>query len=191
MRRKTHQLVLTALFVALVLLLGLTPLGMIPLGFTNATTLCIPVIVGTLMLGLKTGMALGFCFGTVSMLGAFGIAGPLSALAATLAAESPALTLTVCYVPRLIIPVVVYAAHSLLERKHGSVALAGAAIAGSVCNTILYLGMMLVFYMIKGLDYSGLLLAMSGTGLIQGGCEAVIAAVLTPPVVNALRKIQR
>lgn len=47
MNQKTHHLVLTALFVALILLLGFTPLGLIPLGFINVTILCVPVIIGT------------------------------------------------------------------------------------------------------------------------------------------------
>ena len=70
---QTLHIVLTALFIALVLLLGLTPIGLIPLGFINVTILCVPVIVGTLFLGLKTGLVLGLCFGGVSALSAFGI----------------------------------------------------------------------------------------------------------------------
>ena len=35
--KATRQLTLTALFIALVVLLGLTPLGLIPLGFINVT----------------------------------------------------------------------------------------------------------------------------------------------------------
>ena len=60
MKNNTRQLSLTALFVALVFLLGLTPLGLITLGFINVTILCLPVIVGTILLGLKTGLLLGF-----------------------------------------------------------------------------------------------------------------------------------
>ena len=104
MNQKTRHLALTALFVAFILLLGFTPLGMIPLGFIYVTTLCIPVVVGTMLLGPKTGLALGFCFGTVSALSAFGIAGTPSSLAATLVAASPVLALVMCYLPRLAVP---------------------------------------------------------------------------------------
>ena len=112
-------------------------------------------------------------------------------LAATLAAVSPVLTLLMCYVPRLMIPVIVYAVNNLAVRWHRNGALAAAAIAGSLCNTILYLGMMLVFYMMMGIEYGGLLALIGGTGLLAGGCEAVVAAVITTPIVMALRKIQR
>ena len=191
MRKKTRHLVLTALFVALVLLLGLTPLGLIPLGFINVTVLCIPVIVGTILLGLKTGLILGFCFGSVSALSAFGIAGTPSALAATLVAANPVLALVMCYVPRLLVPVVAYAVNGLVERWNRHAAPAAAAVAGSLSNTVLYLGLMLMFYILEGIEYSGLLALIGGTGLVGGGCEAVAAAVITTPVVMALRKIQR
>ena len=95
----TKQLVLTALFIALILLFGLTPIGMIPLGFINISLLGVPVVIGTLVLGLKTGLLLGFCFGTVSALSAFGIYGTPSALAAALVAASPLLAALMCYVP--------------------------------------------------------------------------------------------
>ena len=44
LHNSTYRLVLTALFVALVILFGLTPAGLISLGFINVTLLCIPVI---------------------------------------------------------------------------------------------------------------------------------------------------
>lgn len=193
MNRKTHQLVLTALFVAFVLLLGLTPLGMIPLGFINVTILCVPVVVGTLVLGLKSGMILGFCFGTVSALSAFGIYGTPSTLASTLVAKSPLLALVLCYVPRLTVPVVVHFAHKLVAhgKKTARAALPVAAAAGSICNTVLYLGLMLMFYVMTGIEYANLLKLIGGTGLIAGGCEAAAAAILTTPIVMALRKIQK
>ena len=61
-RNKVRKLVLYALFVALIFVLGLTPVGLIPLGFINVTLLCIPTIVGTVILGLKAGLVLGFFF---------------------------------------------------------------------------------------------------------------------------------
>lgn len=193
MYQKTRSLVLTALFVALVFLLGLTPLGLIPLGFINVTVLCIPVVIGTIVLGLKTGMVLGFAFGTVSALSAFGIAGTPSALAATLVAKSPALALVMCYVPRLMVPVAVWGVYRLFARKKAHVrsALPVAAAAGSLCNTILYLGLMLLFYVMMGIEYANLLALIGGTGLIAGACEAIAAAVLTTPIVMALWKIYK
>ena len=53
------NLVTLALLMALIFLMGQTPLGLIPLGFCNVTLLVIPVAVGTLFMGLKYGRAAG------------------------------------------------------------------------------------------------------------------------------------
>ena len=60
---KLRQLTLTSLFIALVVLFGMTPLGLIPVGTLNATILHIPVIIGVIALGLKPGLILGLAFG--------------------------------------------------------------------------------------------------------------------------------
>ena len=193
MYQKTRHLVLTALFIALVMLLGFTPMGMIPLGFINVTILCLPVVIGTIVLGLKTGIILGFSFGTVSALSAFGIVGTPSSLAATLVAANPLLALVLCYVPRLLVPVTVCGVYKLVAagKDESRTALPFAAAAGSLCNTILYLGLMLLFYVMTGIEYANLLALIGGTGLIAGACEAIAAAVITTPVVMALWKIYK
>lgn len=190
MNKKTHSLVLTALLIALVLLLGLTPLGMIPLGFINISLLSIPVSVAVLTVGLKQGMITGFAFGTVSALSAFGIVGTPSSLAATLVAASPALALLMCYVPRLLIPAAVWAVNRMTSKngRTSKKALPLAAAAGSLCNTVFYLGLMLLFYVLMGLDNSRILALIGGTGLIAGACEAVAAAIIVTPVVIVVRK---
>lgn len=192
MNMNTRRLSITALFVALILLLGFTPLGMIHLGFINVTILGIPVIIGTLVLGLKSGMLLGFCFGTVSALSAFGIIGMPSTLAGTLVAANPFLALIMCYVPRLLVPISVFLIYKLAARGNArsKSALPFAAAAGSLCNTVFYLGLMLLFYIATGIEYANLLALIGGTGLIAGISEAVAAAIITTPVVAALWKVQ-
>lgn len=193
MKEKTRQITLTAVFIALVLLLGLTPLGLIPLGFINVTILCIPVIVGTLVLGIRAGLILGVCFGLVSTLRAFGIPYPASGLVSTLMAESPLLVILMSMLPRILVPIETMGIYRLLEgeRVNQYVALPVAALAGSLTNTIFYLGMMLVFYYIAGLDSAGILGLIAGTGAIAGGCEALAAALITTPVVAALWVVQK
>lgn len=193
MRNKTFRLTLTSLFIALVLLLGLTPLGLIPLGFINVTILCIPVIVGTILLGLKVGLLLGTCFGIVSAMSAFGLSMTApSALASALVAANPVLALLMCFVPRLAVPVVAHFVYRLTSGADGRAArsLPLAAAAGSICNTVLYLGMMLLFYILCGLDATAILALVGGTGLIAGGSEAVVAALLVSPIVAALWKVE-
>ena len=71
--KKLKTLVLGAILAAVTLLLGMTPLGIIPLGFINVTIMCIPVIVGTICCGLGVGLILGAVFGIASTCSAFGV----------------------------------------------------------------------------------------------------------------------
>ena len=65
---KTKEIVLLALFSAIILLMAFTNLGFIPLGVINATIVHIPVIIGALFLGPKKGAFLGFLFGLTSFI---------------------------------------------------------------------------------------------------------------------------
>ena len=67
-------------------------------------------------------------------------------------------------------------------------AVPAAAAAGSICNTVLYLGLMLLFYTLLGLESTGLLALIGGTGLIAGGCEAAAAALISTPIAAAPAK---
>ena len=190
--QQMRNFVLTALFIALILLLGLTPIGMIPLGFINISLLGIPIVIGTLLMGLKTGLVLGFCFGAVSALSAFGIYGTPSALAGALVAASPLLAALMCFVPRLLIPVFTFFVYRLAgsgERKMRAVTLAAAA--GSLTNTVFYLGLMLLFYIITGINSEKVLALIGGTGLIAGSAEAIANALISAPVMAALWKIKK
>ncbi len=66
--RTTKELVQLSLFVAIIVLMAVVPfLGYIPLGFTRATIIHIPVIIGSIILGPKYGAFLGFIFGLTSL----------------------------------------------------------------------------------------------------------------------------
>ena len=51
--------------------------------------------------------------------------------------------------------------------------------------------MMLLFYVMCGIDTSGVLALIGGTGLIAGLSEATVAAVLVPPILTAVQKTRR
>lgn len=72
--------------------------------------------------------------------------------------------------------------------KHAPTAVA--AVCGSLTNTILYLGMMLLFYVMCGIDTTAVLALIGGTALIAGLSEAAVAAVLVPPILTAVQKIR-
>ncbi len=249
--KNIKNLCLLALFVALIVLLGFTPLGLIPLGFITVTILCVPVIIGTLFLGLKSGLVLGASFGAVSFISA--LIKP-SALVSTLMGVSPVLVFVMSVLPRMCVPAVAWGVHQWITRRSANPnaayltaavcggllnalaylllpgwlqnagmsaqgastlgivlglfigvgagyamfrllsmkgkAVAVAAVCGSMTNTILYLGLMLLFYVLCGIDSTKVLTLIGGTALLAGSMEAVVAAVLCTPILSALRRVK-
>ena len=154
------NLVTLALLMALIFLMGQTPLGLIPLGFCNVTLLVIPVAVGTLFMGLKYGVLLGLTFGATSFVSA--LLRP-STLVGTLMGASLPMVIVMTFLPRLMVPVVIHFVHKAMAHKLEKTGLAVAAACGSLTNTILYLGLMLIFYMICGIDNTAVLTAIGAT----------------------------
>lgn len=186
-----HQ-VLTALFAALTLMLGLTPLGLIPLGPINLTILHVPVIIGTLFLGLRAGLLLGFCFGLASTLAAFGVSlgAAQSGLALLVVTASPLLAVVMCMLPRLMIPVVTHLVYAGVRRaRKERVAVIAAALCGSLTNTVLYLGTMALLFVSLRLDLQRWASAILTVTALAGALgEAPVAAILAVPVTAALKK---
>ena len=187
-RKQLNNLVLLALFVGLIFLLGQTPLGLIPLGWCNVTLLVIPVAIGTIYMGLKSGLVLGLAFGATSMVSA--LIKP-SVLVGTLMGASPLAVVVMTFLPRLCIPLVIWGVFKLLSKKQKHLAVAVAAACGSLTNTILYLGLMLIFYMMAGIDNTAVLTAIGATAGGAGPCEAIAAALICPPILTALWRIRR
>lgn len=187
-RKQLNNLVLLALFVGLIFLLGQTPLGMIPLGWCNVTLLVIPVAIGTIYMGLKSGLVLGLAFGATSMVSA--LIKP-SVLVGTLMGASPLAVVVMTFLPRLCIPLVIWGVYKLLAKKQKHIAVAVAAACGSLTNTVLYLGLMLIFYMMAGIDNTAVLTAIGATAGGAGPCEAIAAALICPPILTALWRIRR
>ena len=187
-RKQLNNLVLLALFVGLIFLLGQTPLGLIPLGWCNVTLLVIPVAIGTIYMGLKSGLVLGLAFGATSMVSA--LIKP-SVLVGTLMGSSPLAVVVMTFLPRLCIPLVIWGVYKLLAKKQKHLAVAVAAACGSLTNTVLYLGLMLIFYMMAGIDNTAVLTAIGATAGGAGPCEAIAAALICPPILTALWRIRR
>ncbi len=206
MMNSTRIMTLTSLFIALIAILSFTPFGLISLGVINVTILAIPVIIGTILLGLKPGLVLGLAFGLISTISM--ITTPKSLLATTLYAANPFFAILMCIVPRVLIPVVTWLVFRAVSGKTArrAAALPIAAVAGSATNTVVYLGLMLLFYRLVGfgnetvsaalatrdlLSFDMLLKFVAGLTASAGIPEAIAAAVLTTPIVMALWKIDK
>lgn len=119
---KTYELVLTALFTAIIIIMAFTPLGYIPLVVINATIIHIPVILGALFLGPKKGAFLGFVFGLTSFINNTFKAVTPSAfvfspiLAANVVGVSGIFkSLYICFVPRILVGVIPYYVYLLVR----------------------------------------------------------------------------
>lgn len=175
----------TALLFALIVVFGLTPLGFINVGVVYITFLCIPVIIGTLAMGLHQGIFLCLGMAGVSLYKAITAT---SALVAPLMQDSLGWVIALCLFPRIMVPVVTNGVHRLLKMKNEKLSFAVSAAAGSLTNTILYLGLMLVFYVLVGLENPTLLGTVGTIALTAGLPEAAAAAIITAPVLMALKK---
>lgn len=112
---KTAELVLTALFAAIIIIMAFTPLGYIPLVVINATIIHIPVILGALFCGPKKGGFLGFIFGLTSFIKNTVMPTSLSAFvfspvlaASTVGTSGIFKSAFICFVPRILVGVLPY-----------------------------------------------------------------------------------
>lgn len=199
MHNNLRRFVTTALLVAVCLLLGLTPIGYIPIPPIEITLLCIPVIIGVMTQGLGAGLVLGFFFGLTSFLQIFIKPTPLSQL---LFALSPLKTVITIFVPRLLVPVTTWLVYRAITgdtrlRHHAAVGVG--AFIGSITNTVLFLGALYLLFMPEIGDlaaafgttpelFGGVL---AGIGAINGLPEAAVAVVLCIPIVAALSKFNK
>lgn len=188
--------VLFAMFVAIMGLLYITPLGMIPLGAINATTFHIPVIVGAIILGPKFGACLGGVFGLMSFLKA-SLAPTVTSFAFSPLVPVPGLgrgslwALVIAFVPRILIGVTAYYSYRLIEKlfKNEAVAIGIGAFVGSATNTVLVMGLIGLLF---GDAYAGVVgkafdLILRATVLMNGLPEAAVAVVIAVAVCKAVK----
>ena len=142
---KTYELVLTALFTAIIVIMAFTPLGYIPFVVINATIIHIPVILGALFLGPKKGAFLGFVFGLTSF-----INNTFKAATASAFVFSPVLaynvvgvsgifkSIYICFVPRILVGVVPYFIYLLIRKALGSEQKTGKIVVDVLASLILF-----------------------------------------------------
>ena len=143
---KTYELVLTALFTAIIVIMAFTPLGYIPLVVINATIIHIPVILGALFLGPKKGAFLGFTFGLTSF-----INNTINPATASAFVFSPVLaynmvgvsgifrSLYICFVPRILVGVIPYFIYILIRKALKSEQKVGRIVVDVLASLILFI----------------------------------------------------
>ena len=197
-KTSTRELVLVALFCAIIVIMAFTPMiGYIPLGFTRATIIHIPVIIASIILGPKKGAFLGFVFGLTSFINntinptvtSF-VFTPFFSLGN---AEPSWLSLIVCFVPRILVGVVPYYVRKITKKLPDVISFALAGLFGSLTNTILVMN--LIYFLFKesyaaasGKAVEVLYAAIGSVILINGVPEAIVAAVITFAICKAVNR---
>lgn len=191
---KTRGLVQLAIFSAIIVVMAYTPfIGYIPLGFTRATIIHIPVIIGSLMLGPKKGAVLGGVFGLTSFINNT-INPTVTSFVFTpfynLGEYSGGIgSIIICFLPRILIGVVPFFVYRFVKKLFGrdgvsSTGLVLAGLSGALTNTLLVMNLIFVFFRdayasANGVATSGVYKFILGIIGMNGVPEAIVAAVIT------------
>ena len=197
--KDTRYMVTLAMMAAIVVLLANTPLGMIQLPVIKATTVHIPVIIGSILLGPGAGAILGGVFGLCSMvsntqaptllsfafspfLSTTGLIGALKALWVSIGC-------------RVMIGVVSGWVHIFLKnlKVPMSVRLAVTGFVGSMTNTIFVMGSIYLLFAqqyaeVKNVGMEAVFGLVMATVATSGVPEAVAAAILVTVITAGVLK---
>jgi len=200
-------MVQVAIFGAVICVMAFTPfLGYIPLGFTRATIIHIPVIIASLLMGPKKGGALGFLFGLTSFINNTMNPTPTSFVFTpfySIAGVSGGWgSVIICFLPRILVGIIPYYVYKLIIRfsnektkKTGvsSIGLVTAGVAGAMTNTLLVMNLIFLFFReayasANNVAVSGVYTFILSIIGINGVPEAIVAGVLTLCIGRALLK---
>jgi uncharacterized membrane protein len=184
----TRQITNIGMLSAISIILGATPLGIIPIPPLGATIMHIPVIIGAILEGPLAGAMIGLIFGVFSLIKS--ITSPTSPAAFVF--MNPIISI----LPRMLIGITSYYAYKIIKIKSNSVRIAVGALVGSFTNTIGVLGLIAVIYLhryAEALNMSvpaakSLILSIAG---FSGVPEAAISILVTAPVVLIAKKIKK
>ena len=187
MRSKNQRIAILGLLIGLMLLLGFTPVGNISIGPANITLMGFPVIIGTLFLGIREGLLLGFLFGFFNFLKTFIAPSALTAPLLMQASHwfSPVLYFVLMILPRMLVSVVVWALNHMKLMKPLRYGIA--AVGGSLTNTVGFLGLMWLFFHADiaanyGISPDAVTAMLVGLGISNGLIEAAVSALCSPIV---------
>ena len=190
-RQRTFQMVLSAMFIAIIILQSFVPfLGNIPIVALNITIIHITVIVGGIVLGPRAGFLFGFTWGVCSLILAYTSANILSFMIFT----NPLISI----LPRLLMGGLValfyHKATKLIASDRLRMAVSG--FLGSIMNTVfvlssIYLLMGNQYAELKGKTVAELPLFLMSVVMTNGVPEALAATVVTPIIASILVKIYK
>ncbi len=184
-----RRMTVTGMLGAISVVLGMTPLGFIPIGTTSATIMHIPVIVGAIVEGPIVGMLVGLIFGISSLIRSITIPTPTSFVF-----WNPLVSI----LPRILIGLVSYYIYKICIKttKNEAVSLGITGALGTLVNTLGVLGMIYVLYAERfvtaiGLSADNAFKIISGIGITNGLPEMFVAMIIVTAVVKAIKKVKK
>lgn len=176
-----------ALLISIEFILGFTPLGFIAIPPVAITTMHIPVIITSIILGPLCGGILGLSFGFISLFKAItGVAlSPINLLFSPFTSGAPLYSIIMCLVPRFllgIIPAYIYKFLSTTIKNH-SITIGISAAIGTICHTVLVLGCMSIFF--KAMVLKEVFLTIIS---LNGSVEILAAVIVVPAVALPVKK---
>ncbi len=191
------NLTLTAIFLAIIVVMSFTPLGYLKMGTIEISLLAIPVAAGAALLGVGGGALLGLAFGITSFIQCFG----MSAFGTALFGISPVLTAVLCIVPRVLVGVASALVYKMLKNKNvqANVSSLISFLTAAVVNTVLFVGLFIAFFGSTEF-YAGLETQFATTGVIaffaafvgvNGIVEAVASAVVGGGLGSVIKRIEK
>ncbi len=139
MKISTRSIVVAGVMIAISAVLALTGLGYFPVPnvTSEATIMQVPAIIGGVLEGWGVGLIVGMVFGINALTRFAGL---------PIFAGQPAwMPFVVLFLPRLFIGVVAALTYQAMKRGNQIVALSVAAVAGTLTNTVLVLGLGILF----------------------------------------------
>ena len=198
MNNKTLKLTVYALFLAIMLVMGLVPgLGFIPTPVAGIAIIQVPVILASYFLGYKGGMFFGLVFGITSIINCFIQPDVFAAIIMNAGGIKTIGLMIICLViPRVLIGLTTRATYDLIYRfdKTRLLSMGLSAFIGTLTNTVFFLG---AFYMFAreacmtgfgAANEKALFDMMLGVVTFNGVIEAVTSVVLCTAIGQALYK---
>lgn len=179
-----------AMLAAIIVLMAFTPVGYLQIGLVKMTFIMIPVAVGAITLGEKSGAFLGLVFGITSFVQCFG----LDIFGTTLMSINPIYTFIMCLVPRVLMGYLCGLIYKALARFKKGIAVVVASLSAPIFNTLFFMTLLMLFF--GNSDYImsmragteslwAFLVAFVG---LNGVMEVVTTTVIAPPVALAVEK---
>ena len=183
MGNKQHVRLLTfnALLIAIILVLTLVPnIGFIQIPPLSLTTIHIPVIIGAILFGNRTSIILSLAFGLSSWF-----------VASTRGAATDLLFMNplISVLPRLLFGLSIPLLYHMIKIKNESLRIALVALLSSIVHSFVVLVAICINLGLQGGLNVGLTVFLGAFFTLSIALEAVVAALISVPVVMGLRRV--